>query len=193
LCFCSHLLHWNRQEVATKTQSTVKLAELTLAPWARQLQSKIITFVAARPKEPRQIKLLSLSIVFLQQSFALIQSKSCHKNTIDSDIGWTCLGSLGRATTKQNNYICCCTAQGDKAITATVPVNCTFVATFCIGSCKPCWKNNQQWCWLNLPCLLEHSNNKGNQIYLLLHSPISQCKFRPHHCQLHFCSNFLPV
>jgi hypothetical protein len=58
----------------------VTLAELALAPWAVQLQSKIITFVAALPKEPRQIKASSLLTVLLQQSIALTGKKLPQKH-----------------------------------------------------------------------------------------------------------------
>jgi hypothetical protein len=58
----------------------VTLAELALAPWAGQLQSKIITFVAALPKETRQLQPLYLSIVLLWQPFALAVAKLGWKN-----------------------------------------------------------------------------------------------------------------
>jgi hypothetical protein len=58
----------------------VTLAELALTPWAGKLQSKIITFVAALPKESRQLQPLYLSIVLLWQPFALAVAKLCWKN-----------------------------------------------------------------------------------------------------------------
>jgi hypothetical protein len=130
LCFCSNLLHWYSQKVATKTQSTVTLAELALAPWAGQLQSKIITFVAALPNEPRQLQQLCLSIVLLWQPFALEVANLAEK-IINSDVGWTCLASLGRATTKESKYICYCTPQKANASSDTVTVDYVFAATFC--------------------------------------------------------------
>jgi hypothetical protein len=60
------------------------LAEPALPPWAEQQQSKAIIFVTGLPKKPMQVQTPSLSIVFLQQLFASVNVKICHKNTVNS-------------------------------------------------------------------------------------------------------------
>ncbi len=104
--------------------------------------------------------------LFFQQSFATANAKGCHKSTIDRYSRCNCLGSLGSAATNVIILLCSCPAQGAKASSANVTVNCVFVATFWLYDAKDCCRNtidNDN----NLICLGSLGRAATNMIILL--------------------------